>query len=74
MEILETTCNTCGAVTETKKYSKRTRTKEVFQWSYRNINTGNWLSVRRLLTEKEANRQFDDCEIIKISGPYEVPI
>lgn len=74
MEILETTCNTCGTTVETRKINKRAKIKKVFQWAYRNNYDEHWKVARRLLTEREVNQIFDDCDLVKISGPYDVPV
>lgn len=75
MEILESHCDTCGTVFETRKRpAKRIKTMQVYQWAYKNFYDEHWKMARRLLNEKDAHNIFDDCELVKIAGPFEVPI
>ncbi len=53
---------------------KYPRTKQVFQWAYKNASTDNWIQIRRLLTEVELHEEFAEVQTHKLAGPFEVPL
>jgi len=70
-------CQGCGLATPIRhSRSVKRETKRVWQWRYKGAGQKHWKVASSLLTEDEVTEYYDlgECDVEKLSGPFEVTI
>lgn len=69
-------CQGCGLAIPVGQATSSGRKKKVWQWRYKGAGQKHWKVARSLLTEDEVTEYYDpgECDVEKLSGPFEVTV